>query len=188
MKDLHFNYKYNLRYILINKLGNLDSSFKIPYIKKLIFLINIKNIENIDERQIYNYFYLFKFFLGRKSYISKNKKIYHLGKWYYSFNIQIIINNKDMFLLFYYIYNNILYEIDKSLIKLEFINKKKIENIYNIFYIVNEDNSIYNEYKTNFGLFYLKSPIKIYFYLMGVDEISKNVFIENLLKKDIIKK
>ena len=81
MKDLQFNYKNNLRYILINKLGYLNhNSLNLPYIEKIIFLINIKNIENIDERQIYNYFYLFKFFLGRKSYISKNKKIYHLGK------------------------------------------------------------------------------------------------------------
>jgi hypothetical protein len=80
MKDLHFVYKYNIRHILINKLGYIKNEINIPFIKKLIFLINIKNIENIDERQIYNYFYLFKFFLGRKSYISKNKKIYHLGK------------------------------------------------------------------------------------------------------------
>jgi hypothetical protein len=68
---------------------------------------------------------------------------------------------------------------------LEFINKKKIENIYTIFYLVNEDNSIYNEYKTNYGLFYLKSPIKINFYLIGVDEISKKIFIENILKRKI---
>jgi hypothetical protein len=80
MKNLHFTYKYNLRYILINKLGFIENNIKIPFIKKLIFLINIRNIENIDERQIYNYFYLFKFFLGRKAYISKNKKNYHLGK------------------------------------------------------------------------------------------------------------
>lgn len=185
MKDLHFNYKYNLRHIFVNKLGNIKNHIKIPFIKKLIFLINIKNIENIDERQIYNYFYLFKFFLGRKAYVNKNKKVYHLGKWYYSFNIQIIINNKDMYWLLYYIYNNILYEIDKSLLKLEFINKKKIEKIYTIFYLINEDNSIYNEYKTNYGLFYLKSPIKINFYLIGVDEISKKIFIENILKKKI---
>jgi hypothetical protein len=80
MKDLHFTYKYNLRHILINKLGFIENNKKIPYIKKLIFLINIKNIENVDERQLYNYFYLFKFFLGRKAYLNKNKKIYHLGK------------------------------------------------------------------------------------------------------------
>ena len=185
MKDLHYNYKYNLRYILINKLGNIKNNIEVPFIKKLIFLINIKNIENIDERQIYNYFYLFKFFLGKKAYISKNKKVYHLGKWYYSFNIQIIINNKDMYCLLLYIYNNILFEIDKSLLKLEFIKNKNIEKIYTIFYLINEDNSIYNEYKTNYGLFNLKSPIKIYFYLIGVDEISKKIFIENILKKNI---
>jgi ribosomal protein L5 len=80
MKDLQFTYKYNIRHILINKLGHIKNEMNIPFIKKLIFLINIRNIENVDERQIYNYFYLFKFFLGRKTYITKNKKIYHLGK------------------------------------------------------------------------------------------------------------
>ena len=62
---------------------------------------------------------------------------------------------------------------------------KKIKNIYNIFYLVNEDNSIYNEYKTNYGLFNLKSPIKIYFFIKGVDDNSKKIFIKNLLKKKI---
>jgi hypothetical protein len=90
-----------------------------------------------------------------------------------------------MYFLLYYLYNNILYEIDKSLMKFNFINKKKIENKYSIFNLINEDNSIYNEYKTNYGLFHLKSPIKIYFYLVGVDERSKKIYIENLLKKDI---
>jgi hypothetical protein len=69
--------------------------------------------------------------------------------------------------------------------KLNFTNKKKINNKYNIFYLINEDNSIYNEYKTNYGLFNLKSPIKLYFYLIGVDEISKKLFIKNLLKRKI---
>ena len=182
MKDLQFTYKYNIRHILINKLGHIKNEMNIPFIKKLIFLINIRNIENVDERQIYNYFYLFKFFLGRKTYITKNKKIYHLGKWYYSFNIQIIINNKDIYSLLYYLYNNIINEIDKSLIKSLFINKK-IENKYIIFSIINEDNSIYNEYKTNYGLFYLKSPIKLYFYMVGLDENSKKILIENIFKK-----
>jgi hypothetical protein len=80
MKDLQFTYKYNIRHVLINKLGYIKNEINIPFIKKLIFLINIRNIENVDERQIYNYFYLFKFFLGRKTYITKNKKVYHLGK------------------------------------------------------------------------------------------------------------
>jgi len=182
MKDLQFTYKYNIRHILINKLGHIKNEMNIPFIKKLIFLINIRNIENVDERQIYNYFYLFKFFLGRKTYITKNKKIYHLGKWYYSFNIQIIINNKDIYSLLYYLYNNIINEIDKSLIKSLFINKK-IENKYIIFSIINEDNSIYNEYKTNYGLFNLKSPIKLYFYMVGLDENSKKILIENIFKK-----
>ena len=182
MKDLLFIYKNNLRYIYIYKCNDLINTYDIPNLKKLIILIPIKNIENIDERQIYNYFYLFKFFLGRKTYITKNKKIYHLGKWYYSFNIQIIINNKDIYSLLYYLYNNIINEIDKSLIKSLFINKK-IENKYIIFSIINEDNSIYNEYKTNYGLFYLKSPIKLYFYMVGLDENSKKILIENILKK-----
>jgi hypothetical protein len=82
----------------------------------------------------------------------------------------------------YYLYNNIINEIDKSLIKSLFINKK-IENKYIIFSIINEDNSIYNEYKTNYGLFNLKSPIKLYFYMVGLDENSKKILIENIFKK-----
>lgn len=176
--DLFFTYKYNLRFLLINKLGYLNNTYNIPSIKKLILYVPLKRLEDIDEVQIYNNFYLFKFFLGRKAYFTKTKKFFSLGKWYYNFNINIIINNnKDIYLLLYYIFNNVFFNVEKNLLNLGFVNK-----FLNIFFFVNKDINIYSDLKTNLGLFNIKAPLNINLYLLGVDNISKVIYIKNLYK------
>ena len=76
--DSLFNYKYVIRYILINKL-NIDNTYEIPRFKELKFYFNLSKLEDINEVQLYNYFYLIKFFFGRNSFFSKTTKFYLLG-------------------------------------------------------------------------------------------------------------
>jgi hypothetical protein len=78
--DLNFTYKNIIRLILINKYGLLINTFNIPKIKKIIYFFCFKKLEDMDEVQIFNSFYLFKFFLGRNAFFSKNKSFYFLGK------------------------------------------------------------------------------------------------------------
>jgi hypothetical protein len=78
--DFLFTYKYTLRFLFINKLGNIKNTLNIPKIKKLIYFFSLKNLEDIDSVQIYNNFYLFKFFLGRNAFFSKTKSFFLLGK------------------------------------------------------------------------------------------------------------
>ena len=92
--DLYFTYKYNLRFILLNKLGQLKNTYNVPLIKKIILFVSFKKLENIDEVEIFNCFYLFKFFFGRQAFFSKTKSHFKLGKWYHNFNVQLIIINK----------------------------------------------------------------------------------------------
>jgi hypothetical protein len=77
--DLYFSYRYNIRYLLINKLGYFRNINDITKIKQLIFFFSLKKLEDIDDVQLYNYHYLFKFFLGGKAFFNKIKKIFILG-------------------------------------------------------------------------------------------------------------
>jgi len=76
--DSYFSYKYITRYKLINKLG-LTNIFDIPKILKLMLFFNLTKIEDINDTQFFNYFYLIKFFLGKNAYFSKTNKYYLLG-------------------------------------------------------------------------------------------------------------
>jgi hypothetical protein len=77
--DFFFTYKYSLRFLLINKIVNIKNSYNIPNIQKIIFFFSLKKLEDIDNVQIYNNFYLFRFFLGKNAFITKNKKYFSLG-------------------------------------------------------------------------------------------------------------
>jgi hypothetical protein len=103
-----------------------------------------------------------------------------LGKWYYNFNVQLIINNeKDLYNLLYFFLNNILFNIDKSFIKKGFLSKK-----LNIFYFIIKDVNIFSEIKTNLGLFNLKKSLNFTIYVLGVNknEIKNVKLLLNNLK------
>jgi len=78
--DLNFTYKNIIRLILINKFGKKLNTLNVPKIKKIIYFFYFKRLEDLDDVQIFNSFYLFKFFLGRNAFFSKNKSFYFLGK------------------------------------------------------------------------------------------------------------
>jgi hypothetical protein len=77
--DFNFNYKYSIRNVLINKLNVLINTYDIPKIQKLTIFFFLKKIEDFNDVQIYNYFYLFKFFFGCNAFISKYKTFFALG-------------------------------------------------------------------------------------------------------------
>lgn len=174
--DFLFTYKYTLRFLLINKLGSIKNTYNIPKIKKLIFYFSLKKLIDLDDVQIYNNFYLLKFFLGKNAFITKNKNYFLLGKWYNNFNVQLIINNyKSIYFIFFYFLNNVLFNIDKTFIKKGFFSKK-----LNIFYFIVKDMNFFSEIKTNLGLFNLKSALIINIYILGTDINKSNIFLKNL--------
>lgn len=151
--DSYFNYKYITRYKLINKFY-LINTFNIPEIKKLIFLFHLEKIEDVNDIQFFNYFYLIKFFFGKNAYFSKINKYYLLGTWYYNINVILCLNNnKEIVNKLYYLYNNIIINVDRNL-----INAQRKNNYY---CIKIKDNNIYSELKTNLGLFNIKKFIII---------------------------
>lgn len=173
--DPFFNYKYVIRFILLNKI-RFNNTLDLPKFKKLNLSFNLSKIEDLNDIQLYNYFYLIKFFFGRNSFFSKIKKFYLLGTWYYNFNVQLFINNnQDIFSLLYYLFNNIIVNIEKNLIYLSLKGKK-----INIFSLVIKDHNIYSELKTNLGLFNIKKNFRINLYFIGTNFSNNKLLMRNI--------
>jgi len=78
--DLFFTYKYTIRFLLLHKLGYDYNTYNLPKISKLILFFSLNKLEDIDSLEIYNYFYLFKYFFGQKAFLTKTKSYFSLGK------------------------------------------------------------------------------------------------------------
>jgi len=52
----------------------------LPRILKLQFFFVLRQLEDVDEAQIYNYFYVFKYFFGVAAYLTKTKSFFNVGK------------------------------------------------------------------------------------------------------------
>jgi len=176
--DLDFTYKNTIRYILINKLG-IKNTHKIPIIKKLLFYFLFKKLEDLNSIQIFNTFYLFKYFLGWNAFFSKTKSYFSLNKWYYNLNVKIILDDtKEILYIYSYLLNNIWAKIDKNYIKKGILMK----NI-NIYYLIMKDINRFSELKINLGLFYLNKPLITLIYVKGCnkkDKIGAIILFKNM--------
>lgn len=173
--DSFFNYKYVTRFVLLNKIFHANT-YDLPRLKRLNFFFNLSKIEDLNDIQLYNYFYLIKFFFGRSSFFSKIKKYYLLGTWYYNFNVQLFINDNYMiYNLLYYLFNNIVVNVEKNLLYLA-IKGEKI----NIFSLVIKDKNIYSELKTNLGLFNIKKDFRINLYFLGTRLLDNKLLMKNI--------
>jgi hypothetical protein len=179
--DFYFTYKSCLRNIILLKIGinKVKNTFYLPALIKLkIFFLLIKK-QDKDNISISNYFYLFKFFFGKKAFLSKYKTFYNLGIWYYSFKVFIFINKNEVYPILLYFFNDFLNLIEKNFFNFGILNKN-----FNIFYLVLKDLTIFNEKKTNLGLFNLEDFFNIYLYFSGCDINNSLIILKNLkLKK-----
>jgi len=174
--DSFFFYKYVVRFILINKLGNINNTLNLNKINKIFLNFNFKKLEDLNDIQLYNKLYLFKFFLGKNAFLSKTKKVYLLGNWFYSFNIQLIISDrKNIYLILYIFFNNIIINVEKNLIKNGVFSKK-----LNIYFFLIKDLNIYSELKTNLGLFNIKKFLNIKIFFSGCDYKVSKILLFNL--------
>lgn len=94
--DYSFNYKFSSRFLIMHKL-NLLNNFEIPIISKIIFFFSLKDLETLDDARVFNYFFFFKFFLGRRAFFSGYKSFFNLGKTTFNVKIQMILGKSDAF-------------------------------------------------------------------------------------------
>lgn len=80
MIDFFFFYKYTLRSLLVYKSFGLTNTYSIPYVYKFLCFFSMRSIEDVDQVQIYNYSYLYKFFFGKRVFLTRQKSFFNLGK------------------------------------------------------------------------------------------------------------
>lgn len=173
--EYNFFYKQVIRHILIQKLNICININNVPCINKMMFFFILSKIEDLDDVQIYNYLYLFKYFFGKSAFLTKIKSFFNLGKWSYSLKVVLNIKSNGLYNFFFYFLNDIYYIVEKNY-KLKGIFSKKL----NIFYIIIKDLHIFSEKKTNLGLFFLKQPLNLHIFCTGCDELDINLFLQNL--------
>lgn len=77
--------------------------------------------------------------------------------------------------MIYFLYNNILVNVEKNLLS------RNIKGKYiNIFYIIIKDFNIYSELKTNLGLFNIKRNFNINLYFIGSNIRYNNILLKNI--------
>ena len=72
-------YRSVTRNILIKKNIDILNCYDITSISKILYSFSLYKIEDLDEVQIYNYIYFFKFFFGRRGFLTKYKSFFNLG-------------------------------------------------------------------------------------------------------------
>lgn len=78
--DYNSFYNYTVRQILVNKIIILQNRYDIPKITKLVYFFNLTKIEDLNDVQIYNYLYLFRYFFGKRAYLTRIKSFFNVGK------------------------------------------------------------------------------------------------------------
>lgn len=79
MFDYFSAYKNVIRNVVLRKSNIIVNCNEIPFIIKVIYSFRLYKLEDLNDVQIYNYLYFFKFFFGRKGVLTKYKSFFNLG-------------------------------------------------------------------------------------------------------------
>ncbi len=88
----------------------------------------------------------------------------------------MVITNKDIFFNLYFLLNDII-----SCLEITYFNIGAyiFKNI-NICYILFRDLTIFSEFKTNLGLFFLHESLNLQIFCTGCDLLSSRILLRNL--------
>lgn len=96
MLDLYFHYLNTIRFLLNTRIS-FANTYSIPYLSKLILFFSLRNLTTLEDPAVYNYFYLFRFFLGKKAFVTHYHSFYSLRTTYHSFDISISLQKAKLF-------------------------------------------------------------------------------------------
>lgn len=152
MLDFFFYYNSVIRFILFLKKSKIKYDFtEIIELKEINVYFNIKNILDLNNLSLSNYFFFFKYFFGKIPYFLNYKYNFKLNVNYFSFFILCSFKKKDLFYIFFFFINDIYSLISKNSIVL-----KKELNYWE--YIINDMN-FFIEKKNSIGFFHLKDNV-----------------------------
>ena len=159
--DYFFNYKYIARFILLHKSNCFFNTHELPLLRGLLFYFSISGLEDLDDVRTFNYFYIFRFFLGNKSFFTKFKSDFRLGHTFYSFHVQSFFSGRFCFFPVSFLVNDVLSVIN--------INTYSYFCSGSVFCMSFYDLNFFLEKKNNLGLFNLKNVLncKLFFSSIG---------------------
>jgi len=106
-KDLFFYYKYIVRFLFYNKsayLSNLNC-FLIPKFNKIHLFFEILDLVDLDDSKVMNYFYLFRFFFGKKAFYSHYRTRFSLNVLYHNFLVNLVFTKSEIYFCIYFFFN-----------------------------------------------------------------------------------
>jgi hypothetical protein len=80
MFDNYMFYRNSVRLVPRCKGRDSDNINHIANSDKILSFLPVNKIDDVDDVRIYNYIYLYKFFLGKRAFLTKHKSFFNLGK------------------------------------------------------------------------------------------------------------
>jgi hypothetical protein len=170
--DFSFMYKNVFRFLLINK-AFLSNTHELPILKSLLIYFSVKDLEFLDDERLFNFFYLFNFFFGRRAFITRFSSSFNLNVRTYTFNVQVFFSSKYCYFPLFFLANDLL--AVSSYKPSIFFSRNKDLRI--LFYLRFFDMNLFLEKKTNAGLYYLKDNINFKFSFQSSDLDLCSIFL-----------
>lgn len=172
MPDFYFHYLHITRSLLNSRL-NLTNSYSFPYLSKLLLFFSLRNLTTLEDSAVYNYFYLFRFFLGRKAFIFNYRSFYSLRITYHSFDICVSFRKQRIFFPIGFYVNDLHRFLSLRGFHSYFLNPLCCT-------LILWDTHVFSERKTNLGLYNLKHPLNYRFFLSNGDLLSSKLLLDTL--------
>ena len=80
--DLNFHYSSVTRYMSVYRLHTIYTTYGVPKVVHTRIYFQVSRVEQMDAPRAYNYYYLFRFFLGVKANVTGYKATFTYGNTY----------------------------------------------------------------------------------------------------------
>lgn len=165
--NYHLHYFSNVRFLMLHKFF-FEHSLNIPFVKRLDLSFVLQNLEDADDVQISNYFYFFRFFFGRRAFVTQFNYFFSLGMTYYNITVMVYFLKNNVFFPMSFFSNDIFQKTKKTALDISHYQGSSIIELNDLQYFV--------ERKTNVGLFNLYSGLSIAFYFNSV-QVENEIFL-----------
>jgi hypothetical protein len=120
MLDFFFYYKYVIRFILLLRESNIRYDINnILEFKKVVVNFSLKNLVDLNNLSISNYFFFYKYFFGKIPFFSSYKYSFKLNVNYYNFIILYNFKKKEIYYILNFFINDIYLAISKNSINIK---------------------------------------------------------------------
>jgi len=174
--DYFFTYRYVLRFLLLQKYIYFNNTFTLPVLRSLLVFFSVADVPKLDDPRSFNYFYLFRFFFGKRCFFIKFSSVIGFNSVSYSFNIQMFLRNKSCFFPLFFLINDLLFLSSKNYWKFFFISR--LNGCF--FFLRFFDLNLFLQKKTNAGLYFLYDNLNYKFFFQYSDFLACQILVNSL--------